>query len=81
MMMTTSILREHTTTTAYEDDVQNQPKVKLCGKQGRYRIAILTKKEGCGVLTFLWLWSPNFPYMLEWMCYPVKVDWSTFLGL
>ena len=48
-MMMTSMLTEHatktTTTTTNEDDTQNLPKMMFCGKQGRYGIAILTKKD------------------------------------
>ena len=45
MMTMTSMLTEHATTTTNEDDAQNLPKMMFCGEQGRYGIAILTKKD------------------------------------
>ena len=45
MMMMTSMLTEHATTTTNEDDAQNLPKMMFCGEQDRYGIATLTKKD------------------------------------
>ena len=45
MMMMTSMLTEHATTTTNKDDAQNLPKMMFCGEQGRYGITILAKKD------------------------------------
>ena len=82
-MMMTSMLTEHATTTTKEDDAQNLPKMMFCGKQGRYGITILTKKD----LKLQRIWSSNTSLVVElksslhcgqcwslWTSYPVMVD-------